>query len=71
MLSTYRAREADDYALLERGSYQLVVHKLPDNLAGDDFPPPGLVIREDCALKLVFFVDRDALLIQLEDASPA
>jgi predicted enzyme related to lactoylglutathione lyase len=52
-----RARDADDYALLERGSYQLVVHKFPDHVAGAAFASSELIVREDCALKLVFFVD--------------
>jgi predicted enzyme related to lactoylglutathione lyase len=65
VIGLHRAREADDYALLEWGSYQLVVHKLPDHLAGGGFAPSELVIREDCALKLVFFVD------SLDDAREA
>lgn len=57
VIGLHRAREADDYALLESDSYQLVVHKLPDHIAGPDFTASELVIRQDCALKLVFFVD--------------
>ena len=54
-----KAREEDDYALLERGEYQLVVHKIPDHYGVEVASSPP-VARESSHLKLVFFVENIA-----------
>lgn len=53
----HEVRVAEDYALLERGAHQLVVHKIPQHLVGDPSASSKPVVREDCVVKLVFFVD--------------
>ena len=52
-----KTHTAGDHVVLRAGSYELVVHAIPDEVAGKDFIESPLVIREDCTLKLVFFID--------------
>ena len=48
---------AADHIVLKAGSYELVVHAIPEALAGATFIESPLSIREDCTVKLVFFID--------------
>lgn len=44
---------ADDHVVLERGSYQLIIHSIPaDQSAGEQIQSP----REGNPVKLVFFI---------------
>jgi predicted enzyme related to lactoylglutathione lyase len=53
----HRKHTAQDHVVLESGDYELVVHALPDEIAASVFIESPVVVREDCALKLVFFID--------------
>lgn len=55
-----RIHTAQDHVVLKSGSYELVVHALPPDVANSmDFDSP-LTVREDCCLKLVFSIDNIA-----------
>jgi predicted enzyme related to lactoylglutathione lyase len=52
-----RRHTATDHVVLTSGSYELIVHALPVDVAKSIILDSPITVREDCCLKLVFAVD--------------
>jgi predicted enzyme related to lactoylglutathione lyase len=57
VLGLQKIRTATDHIVLRFGGYELVVHAIPAEIAGPDFVDSPLSVREDCSVKLVFYID--------------
>jgi predicted enzyme related to lactoylglutathione lyase len=52
-----RRHTAKDHVVLTSGSYELIVHALPVDVAKSIVLDSPITVREDCCLKLVFAID--------------